>query len=276
MTPSPLQSYSPPAAPSPRNPPRVRLMGMPLDPVTQAQVIRHVLDALAEGRGGWVITPNLDQLRLYHERADLRPMYEFADLVLADGMPLIWAGGLQGTRLPQRVAGSELIYSLTDAAARAGRSVFLLGGNPGAAADAARVLTQRYPGLRVAGTHCPPFGFEKDAGQMQAIRAALDIAGPPDIVYVGLGFPKQERLIETLRPSFARAWFLGIGVSFSFVSGEIRQAPRWMRRTGVEWIHRMAQEPGRLFRRYVIHDLPFAARLFFSSAAKRCKGGEQS
>jgi N-acetylglucosaminyldiphosphoundecaprenol N-acetyl-beta-D-mannosaminyltransferase len=248
-------------------------MGMPIDPVTQRQAIDHVLDSLARGRGGTVITPNLDQLRLYHQRPELRPMYEHAGLVLADGMPLVWAGRLQATRLPERVAGSELIYTLSAAAASAGRSVFLLGGNPGAAEQAGRELARRYPGLRVVGTHCPPFGFEKDEAQMRAIRDAL-AAARPDIVFVGLGFPKQERLIETLAPLLPASWFLGVGVSFSFVSGEIRQAPRWVRRVGLEWVHRMVQEPGRLFKRYVVHDLPFAVRLFGNATARRFRASQ--
>jgi len=94
-------------------------------------------------------------------------------------------------------------------------------------------------------------------------------AAQPDIIFVGLGFPKQERLIETLRPLLPRSWFLGIGVSFSFVAGEIKRAPLWVQRVGLEWLHRMLQEPGRLFKRYVIHDLPFALRLFLSIAWKR-------
>jgi N-acetylglucosaminyldiphosphoundecaprenol N-acetyl-beta-D-mannosaminyltransferase len=250
-------------------------MGMPVDPITHRQAIDHILSELAEGRGGRVITPNLDQLRLYHENPDLRPMYEHAGLVLADGMPLVWAGRLQSTRLPERVAGSELIYTLSEAAAAAGRSVFLLGGNPGAADNAGRILARRYPGLKVVGTCCPPFGFEKDQDQIRTIRESLT-AARPDIVFVGLGFPKQERLIEAVADALPHSWFLGIGVSFSFVSGEFHQAPRWMRRLGLEWVHRMIQEPGRLFRRYVIHDIPFAARLFANAAAQRFRTSQSS
>src|SRR6185503_21012102 len=110
-------------------------------------------------------------------------------------------------------------------------------------------------------------GFEKSDAEMRRITDALRET-QPDIVYVGLGFPKQERLIRTIRGVLPAAWFLGIGVSFSFVSGEIQQAPRWMRRTGLEWVHRMVQEPGRLFRRYVLEDVPFALRLL-ASASRR-------
>jgi len=243
-------------------------MGMPIDPITQGQAIDHLLGAVARGQGGRVITPNLDQLRLYHERPELRGMYEEADLVLADGMPLLWAGRLQSTRLPERVAGSELIYTLSAAAAAAGRSIYLLGGNPCVAEHAGQVLAKLYPGLRVVGSHCPPFGFEKNDTEMRTIRESLASARP-DIVYVGLGFPKQERLIEAVRDVLPASWFLGVGVSFSFVSGEIRHAPRWMRKIGFEWVHRLVQEPGRLFKRYVIHDIPFAIRLLTHAATRR-------
>jgi N-acetylglucosaminyldiphosphoundecaprenol N-acetyl-beta-D-mannosaminyltransferase len=254
--------------PAPPVPPRIRLMGMPVDPLTQAGVIDRILQDLAQSRGGWVITPNLDQLRQYYHAPPLRAMYEEAQLVLADGMPLLWAGRLQRTPLPQRVAGSELIYTLTTAAARAGRSVYLLGGNPGAAERAGVVLRRLNPGLNVAGTFCPPFGFERDPAQVQAIVDAL-LAARPDIVFVGLGFPKQEHLIRTLRAHLPGAWFLGVGISFSFVCGDIRRAPLWMQRAGLEWAHRMFQEPSRLFRRYVLHDMPFAARLIASAVRKR-------
>ena len=261
---------SPPLAPAPRRslPPRIRLADVPIDPVTQDQVIEHILDSLASGRGGWVITPNLDQLRLCNERPELREMYSRADLVLPDGMPLLWASRVQGTPLPERVAGSELIFTLTAAAAGAGRSVYLLGGNPCSADQAAAKLHQLNPTLRLAGTHCPPYGFEKNPDQLRELTDGI-VSAQPDIAFVGLGFPKQERLIESLRPLLPQTWFLGIGVSFSFVAGEIKRAPLWVQRMGLEWVHRMMQEPGRLFKRYVIHDLPFAGKLFATVAWKR-------
>jgi N-acetylglucosaminyldiphosphoundecaprenol N-acetyl-beta-D-mannosaminyltransferase len=247
-------------------------MGMPIDPVTEPQAVAHVIGSLAAGRGGWVITPNLDQLRLYRQDRRLRSMYDRADLVLADGMPLLWASRVQGTPLPARVAGSEIIFALTEAAARAGRSIFLLGGNEGTAADAAGRLAADYPGLRVAGTCCPPFGFQKSPAEMKRIEREL-AAARPDIVYVGLGFPKQERLIEAVRHAAPNAWFLGIGVTFSFVSGEIVRAPVWMRRVGLEWVHRMCQEPERLLERYLLRDMPYAVGLFASAAGRRLGWG---
>lgn len=251
-------------------PPRVRLMGMPVDPVTQREAIDHILNMLELGRGGWVITPNLDQLRQYYRWPELRPMYQRAQLVLADGMPLLLAGRLQGTPLPERVAGSELIYTLTAAAAKAGRSVFLLGGNLGTAEGAAARLNELNPGLGKVGTHFPPLGFEKDSAQMAQMIEALQ-AARPDIVFVGLGFPKQEKLIDQLREKFPQTWFLGVGISFSFVAGQIKRAPKWVQAICCEWLHRMLQEPRRLFVRYIVNDLPFAVRLFATSIWRRLK-----
>jgi len=260
-----------PAQSRPALPPRVRLMGMPIDPVTNAQAVDHVLQSLAAGRGGWAITPNLDQLRRYSLQPELRGMYERAELILADGMPLLWAAQVQRTPLPERVAGSELIYTLSEGAAKAGRSIYLLGGNEGTAEQASGKLCEMYPGLKAAGWRCPPVGFEKSDTEMAAIVADL-VQAQPDIVYVGLGFPKQERLIERIRRHLPTSWFLGIGISFSFVCGEVSQAPRWMRKVGMEWVHRMVQEPRRLFRRYVIEDIPFAIRMMANVTEMRRKG----
>jgi N-acetylglucosaminyldiphosphoundecaprenol N-acetyl-beta-D-mannosaminyltransferase len=149
-------------------------------------------------------------------------------------------------------------------------TVFFLGGNPGAAERAADELARRQPELKVAGIHCPPFGFDKDAAELARIRQMLAEARP-DIVYVGLGFPKQERLIEKLRPSLPKAWFLGIGISFSFVAGQVKRAPRFMQRLGLEWVHRLAQEPGRLLKRYLIHGIPFAIVLLALTIAMRMR-----
>lgn len=257
----------------PEAPRRIRLMGMPIDVVTEAQATRHVVHSARAGVGGWVITPNLDQLRMFCGDESIRRMYEQASLICADGMPLIWASRIQKTPLPERVAGSAMIHPLTEAAAANGLSVYFLGGNPGAADACAAEMTRRYPSLKVAGVCCPEFGFDKDPAKVDEIRQKL-IDAKPDIVYVGLGFPKQERLIERIRSALPNAWYLGIGISFSFVSGEVKRAPAWMQKCGLEWVHRMTQEPGRLLKRYLVHGIPFAARLFTSATVRRFGAGK--
>lgn len=252
--------------------PAIRLDVVDLHVVDQAGCIALVMRELAAGRGGWIATANLDHLwRLRRDPAFARA-YAAATLRVADGMPLVWASRWQGTPLPERVAGSDLIHSLTRAAAQHGRSVFFLGGNPGTAERAAAILAEAAPGLRVAGTCCPPFGFERDAAAMAALRTQL-AASRADVVFVALGAPKQEFLIETLRATLPQAWWIGVGISFSFVAGEVRRAPRWLQRLGLEWFHRLCQEPRRLARRYLWHGPPCVVRLFGSALLRRWRGG---
>ena len=248
--------------------PTISLHGIKLHAIDESQAIAHVMESLDRDRGGVVVTPNLDHLRRCRIDAVFAELVSRADLAVADGMPLVWASWLKGTPLPQRVAGSNLIGTLSAAAASAGRSVYLLGGAPGTADAAGRVLQQRHPILAIAGHLCPPIGFESDPEQIRNIGDAL-VAASPDIVFVALGSPKQERLIAELRPRLPKAWWLGVGISFSFLTGDVKRAPRWMQRIGMEWTHRLLQEPRRLFSRYLIHGLPFAARLFAHAAIAR-------
>ncbi|HTF90332.1 MAG TPA: WecB/TagA/CpsF family glycosyltransferase [Planctomycetota bacterium] len=268
---------SDPAAPAARAGavPTIQLLGIEVHAISEAGCVERIVEDVAAGRGGWVVTPNLDHLRRMVREREFRELCSRADLRVPDGMPLIWAAALQGTPLPERVAGSNLIWSLNRAAAERGLCVFLLGGDPGTADQAAAVLRERFPGLQVVGTHCPAPGFEKEPTRMQALIDALEL-GAPQIVFVALGSPKQELLIEALRARWPRAWWLGVGISFSFVTGAVRRAPVWMQKLGIEWLHRLAQDPRRLFRRYVIDGLPFAFVLLTSSAWSRLSGRRAS
>jgi len=247
---------------------RIDLGNVSIDVATEAQTCAHIANCLEHGRGGNMVTVNLDHLLRCKRSVEYRELVSRADLVVADGMPLIWASRLQGTPLPERVAGSSLCLSLAATLAATRRRVFLLGGDPGVAEVAGQVLTQRFPGIEIAGTLCPPFGFEKDPGQVDLIRQRLADAAP-DVVYVALGSPKQEQLIERLRSDFPRFWWMGVGISLSFITGDVSRAPRWVQRIGCEWIHRLVQEPRRLARRYLVDGIPFAIELLVTSAFRR-------
>lgn len=248
--------------------PVVELTGVRFHALTEQQAVAAILDAVAAGRGGWVVTPNLAILRAIARSADVRRLVAGADLVLADGVPVLWASRLQGTPLPQTAPGSSLVFTLAAGAAQRQASIFLLGGNPGVAELAARRLRERSPGLAVAGTLSPPFGFEDDPAELRRIREAV-AAARPDIVFVGLGFPKQERLIAELRDVLPHAWFIGVGIALSFAAGDLPRAPVVLRRLGLEWLYRLAQEPRRLYRRYLVESLPFAVRLFAGVLVRR-------
>jgi N-acetylglucosaminyldiphosphoundecaprenol N-acetyl-beta-D-mannosaminyltransferase len=188
-------------------------------------------------------------------------------------MPLIWASRLQRTPLPERVAGASLLWSVAAAAARRGRAAFVPGGYPGRADAAASVLRERYPALCVALTLFPTAGFENDPQSLADLIARLRAAAP-DIVYVGLGKPKQDVLIRQLRLRLPQAWFVCVRISFSFVCGVVLRAPVWMQRLGLEWLHRLAQEPRRLGIRYLVHGLPLAAGLLGGAAIQRLRSDD--
>ncbi|MCH8150201.1 MAG: WecB/TagA/CpsF family glycosyltransferase [Planctomycetes bacterium] len=234
----------------------IDLLGMPVHPVDFEQAVAILLN-LARGKNTtYAVTANVDHMVRFSRDHEIRPLYEQADLVVADGMPLIWASKMLGTRLPERVAGSDLFPRLCQEAAKHDLSVFLLGGAPGTADEAARVLTERHAGLRVAGTYCPDYGFENDAAECRRIVESIRQSNP-DIVFVGLGSPKQERWIVANREACGAGLCIGVGISFSFVCGDVVRAPRWMQRAGLEWLHRLRQEPRRLAMRYLWDDVGF-------------------
>lgn len=253
--------------------PVVRLKGVELHAITERQCIQHILNSIDEGRGGTVVTPNLDIIRRCTQNLNFATLVSEADLVVPDGMPLILASRIQGTPLPQRIAGSDLISTLSAAAADAGRSIFLLGGTPGSAEGAAKVLKARSPNLNVVGTYYPSMGFEDKPDEMAAMIASL-VEAKPDIVFVALGSPKQENLINRIRDALPGAWWLGIGISFSFLTGEVKRAPRWVQMLCLEWLHRVLQEPGRLFKRYFVQGIPFASNMMASAAWNRLFNAE--
>jgi N-acetylglucosaminyldiphosphoundecaprenol N-acetyl-beta-D-mannosaminyltransferase len=248
--------------------PTVELMGLKLHAITQGQCVETIVQELHAGRGGCVITPNLDHLRRCRQDLRYACTVRQAELRVADGMPLVWASRIKGTPLPERVAGSDLIFSLSAALGRNDFSAYLLGGAPGTAEKAAARLTELYNGLRIVGTRCPPLGFEQNQAELRAIAHSIRLARPA-VVFVALGSPKQENLIRRLRRGMPHTWWVGVGVTFSFVCGDVRRAPRWMQRTGVEWLHRLIQEPKRLWKRYLVQGLPFAGALMLSTFRDR-------
>lgn len=232
------------------------------------EVLDHVFEELSHGKGGWLITANLDFLRRFCREPEMRALYEQADVTVADGMPLVWAARIQGDRLPERVTGSSMVWSLASRASAEGRTLYLLGGDEGTGDAAAQEFTRRSPKLTISGVSAPMFSNPPTEQEIADVKQ-LFAADPPDILLVGLGSPKQEILIQALRKSLPGTWMIGVGISFSFVAGKVRRAPRWMQRSGLEWLHRLFQEPRRLARRYLIDDIPFSIVLFSRALGSR-------
>jgi N-acetylglucosaminyldiphosphoundecaprenol N-acetyl-beta-D-mannosaminyltransferase len=242
------------------------------DALTENDVIEIVRKGWANRQGGSIIPVNIDVARTAKRDRTLAELISRGSLVVADGMPLVWASRVKGIQLPERIAGSSLIFTLSAAAATDAKSVYILGGAEGVPQKAAEALTARYSGLRIVGIQSPEFGFDKTEEGVRRTIATVS-STTPDLVFVGLGFPRQERLIEQLRQEFPDAWYLACGGGISMAAGITRRASPMMQRLGLEWLHRLALEPRRLARRYLRNDLPFAIGLLARSAACRFTHG---
>ncbi len=261
------------AAPAARPATNARLVvgGVAFDPVTEHAVAQRVTVALDSGRGGWIATANVDHLRQARD-PEVATLFSGADVVTADGMPVVWLSRLLGHPLPDRVTGASLVWRLAEAAARTGRSLMLLGGAPGVAEEAAHRLRETFPGLGRVTAYCPPLGFDRHPAETARAVAAVKEAGP-DLVFVALGAPRQERFIrDVLVPALPSTWFLGCGGALTMAAGRVSRAPGWVQRAGLEWVHRLAKEPRRLAHRYLVEDLPTATRLLTGALAHRAAG----
>lgn len=235
---------------------RVTILGVPVDAVTVTEAVDAFRSFIRLRRNALACSLNVDLcMRVQHD-PELRDIYLSAELVLVDGTPMMWAARFLGTPLPDRVSGSDFLPTFCSVAANEGFSVFLLGGAPGIAARAAAWLEERNPGLRIAGTYAPPMGFERDetenARTIDRVRRAR-----PDVLFAALGSPKQEKWLFCSRHAMEVPVSMGVGSSLDYLAGRLRRAPTWMQRAGLEWSYRLAQEPRRLWRRYLIEDSPF-------------------
>lgn len=236
----------------------VSLFGMTIDVAKMEAAVETVLDWCSESRTStcrYVVTPNVDHTVMYQSNAELRDAYAGASMVLADGAPVVLASRLLRKALPERVAGSDLVPALFEAASENTTSettlrVFLLGAGPGVAECAAEVIHRRWSGIEVVGTLSPPLGFEHDETENRRILEAVAKA-QPDLLLVGLGAPKQELWISRHADHIEAKAALCIGATIDFLAGEKSRSPRWMQRVGLEWLHRLATEPSRLAKRYL-------------------------
>jgi N-acetylglucosaminyldiphosphoundecaprenol N-acetyl-beta-D-mannosaminyltransferase len=224
--------------------------GLPLSPLTAAEAIEAIARRVEAREPSFFITANLNYAMLTARDESLRQLNERAFLMLADGMPLVWASHWAPTLrpLPERVPGSDLIYALSALAASRGYRLFLLGGGPGVAQAAARNLTARDPGLQVVGTESPPFRA-LSAAENDALVARIQ-AARPDLLLVAFGQPKGELWLTEHLDSLGVPVAVQVGASLDFAAGLIRRAPRWLQKTGLEWAFRLYLEPRRLCRRY--------------------------
>lgn len=222
---------------------RITLLGVPFDPLGMEEAVARIASFLTGGECHQVVTANPETVMKAGEDRELMEILQAAHLVVADGIGIVWAARWLGTPVPERVPGIELAAQIVDLAAQRGYRVYLLGGAPGVAAEAARCLEKRYPGLVIAGVQHGYFTPEEEEGVVAEVAAAR-----PHILLVGLGMPKQEKWIYRNRQRLGVQVAIGVGGSLDVFAGRVRRAPGWMRRRGLEWLYRLLSQPQRLLR----------------------------
>jgi N-acetylglucosaminyldiphosphoundecaprenol N-acetyl-beta-D-mannosaminyltransferase len=242
---------------------RIELAGVLVDRVDGRDATATLERFVADGGSHQVVTVNADFVRLARQDPDFRGLLNSADLAVADGMPLVWLSRLKRLPLPARVTGLELVEESCRIAARENIGVFLLGAAPGVAAAAGRTLAERHPGLRIAGAYSPPFGPWSDDDMARAVSAVRD-AGRC-VLLVAFGAPRQDRFIRANLATLDVPIAMGVGCAFDILAGEVRRAPALIQRMGLEWLWRLAQEPRRLWRRYLLEDAPLVLALAFEA-----------
>ncbi len=248
---------------------RVRALGTHVDALTLVEAGRRVVDWLAEPEFAcrYVVTPNLDHAVLLRDNEQFRAAYDQAALVLPDGMPLLWAARLNGSPLPERVAGSDL-GPFVLAQAPQGTRVFLLGASDEASQRAQARIERDWPQLDVVGRLSPPFGFENSTEWSNAIVEAIS-GSRAQLVVVGFGAPKQEIWVHAHRHRLPSTVVLCLGATIDFLAGLKLRAPVWMQTTGLEWLHRAGTEPRRLLGRYIKDGMRLPGLLYLDALHRR-------
>lgn len=233
---------------------RVRILNIEVDNVNMEESIKIIEKLILKNDNSYVVTPNVDHIVKLEHDDEFKKAYENADLILADGMPLIWISKLLRTPLKEKVSGSDIFPNICKLASEKGYKIFLLGAAEGVALKASENLKVKYSNLNIVGCYSPNYGFEKDKEEIKKIINLINIS-KPDILIVGLGAPKQEKFIFNYKDKLNVPISLGLGASIDFEAGNIKRAPKWMQKIGTEWLYRLIKEPKRMYKRYLIDDM---------------------
>lgn len=219
---------------------RFTLLGVPVDPLTEAEAVDWVARAITEGRSRLVISVNPERIMHAAREPAFAAVLKGADLALADGAGVVWAARRLGHSVPGRVAGVDFVEALAARGAARGWRFFFLGGGPGVAEAAGRALAERYPGFILAGTHAGSPDPASDAATIDAVRSS-----GAQLLFLAYGAGAEEAWLARNLGASGASVGMGVGGAFDFISGRVRRAPRWMRNLGLEWLHRLSHQPWR-------------------------------
>jgi N-acetylglucosaminyldiphosphoundecaprenol N-acetyl-beta-D-mannosaminyltransferase len=255
-TPDASPRYPPPAAPT-KN--RANVLGVGVHAIDLPTAASIIEGAVREGTKGYVCVTGVHGVMEAQSDPEFRDILNRALLVTPDGMPTVWVGRMQGNSTMKRVFGPDLMLEVCRRSAGNGTRHFLYGGNPGVADELAERLRHTFPGIEVVGTFTPPFRPLVPSEKL-ALEAQLENA-LPDIVWVGLSTPKQEKFMAANYRRLSCKIMIGVGAAFDIHTGRVKDAPRWIKEAGLQWAHRLCQEPRRLWKRYLVNNSAFLAAL---------------
>ena len=239
-------------------PQRSNVLGVGISIINLDTALAALADAVRERRKGYICVTGVHGVTEAQDDPAFRRILNGAFLNTPDGMPMVWMSKLTGFRGIDRVYGPDLMLLVFEWSQRSGCRHFFYGGAPGVADELAARLTARFPGVKIVGTYCPP--FRPLNPEEQAALTVQVAEAKPDILWVGLSTPKQERFMAEYLPRLDTTLMVGVGAAFDFHAGRVKQAPRWMQRSGLEWFYRLCSEPKRLWRRYLRNNPLFVAR----------------
>lgn len=230
------------------------VLGVSIDAVNMAQALTMVRARLRQGRKGYVCFVDVHGVLEALKSQSVAEAYAQAAMAMPDGTPTVWVGRMQGRREMSYVTGPGMMSEIFRRVEFAGYSHYFYGGEPGVADDLAATLCRKYPWTRIVGIYTPPFR-ELTCEEEEDLVAEINRL-KPDIVWVGIGTPRQDLWMRRMLPHFETRMMFGVGAAFDFLTGRIRLCPEWMKHAGLHWLHRLAQDPRRLWMRNV-HNMAF-------------------
>jgi len=244
----------------PLSPPRVNVLGIGISVLNLDLALREVARALERKSKGYICVTGVHGVMEAQKDPQLRSILNRSFLNTPDGMPMVWAGKWNGFGSMDRVYGPDLMFLICEFTRNKEYTHFLYGGGEGVAEELKQRLENRFPGMKIIGTCTPPFRPLQPDEETELVNRINILK--PDIIWVGLSTPKQEKFMAQFYQKLEVTLMFGVGAAFDFHAGRVRQAPRWMQRSGLEWLFRLGCEPRRLWRRYLKNNPLFLARFF--------------
>jgi N-acetylglucosaminyldiphosphoundecaprenol N-acetyl-beta-D-mannosaminyltransferase len=254
----------------PREQPRVNILGVGVSALNMEIALRETESLLDRGEQGYVCVTGVHGIMEAQADRQFRDILNHSFLTTPDGMPTVWLGRLQGFKHMRRVYGPDYMVGLCERSVAKGYRHFLYGGKEGVAEELRVALTRRFPGLNIVGIYTPPFR-PLNPTEEEALRNQLETS-QADVLWCGLSTPKQERFMAAYSGRLPVKLMVGVGAAFDLLSGNLDEAPDWMKSAGLQWLYRLIKEPRRLWRRYLINNPKFAWLTFLQLTGLKAFG----